>query len=490
MIAARRWVLVATAWASAGCATFPANPPLAPSTTPAAGYRFENLAPEGPGEDADRTFLVMTASGGGTRAAAFAYGAMQAMQETAIAPGRSVLDELDMISSVSGGSFAAAYYGLFRERFFTDFKDDVLYRPMQGDLLVRLLAPWNLARVASPSFSRSDLADEYYGDEIFAGRTYRDLPRRRPWIVLNATDLSSGSQFSFVQDQFDLLCSDLDGVRVSRAVTASSAFPLAFPPLTLRNYPKGQCGYQRPIWVDQAASDFEAAPARWALARSHREYEDASDRPWLHLADGGISDNIGLRALLHSTDRGDSLGLYANVNLSRTRRIAVVVVDAKPRGEPEADRSATAPGLTTVLEAAATRPMENYSSESVERLRSWFNEWDRAASDFDAVRGVCDRRGPGAERCRREFSVTDEDRPPHPELYVIHVRFDAIPEEHAEVRRRLEKVPTTLQLPKGDVDQLVAWAKWLLGQSTEYRRLVNDLRGDMETAAREEERSP
>jgi len=465
---------------AAGCASFAVNPAFDAPLPPSAGYRFENL--EG-GGDADSTFLVLTASGGGTRAAAFTYGAMAAMHETEIAPGRNLLGELDVLSSVSGGSFAAAYYGLFPDDFLARFPDDVLYRPIQTDLLLKALAPWNLLRVASPSFSRSDLAVEYYDEEIFRHRSYDELPRRRPWIVLNATDLSSGAQFSFTQEQFDPLCSNLGGVSVATGVTASSAFPIAFPPLTLRNYPKStKCGYETPVWAEMAGSDFEVAPERWSFARSHREYEDDERRPYLHLSDGGLADNIGLRPLLNSVDRGDSLGLYAGVSSGRIKRLAVIVVDAKPRGEPEADRSPRPPGFTKVLEAAATRPMENYSSESVQRMRLWFDEWDKATSDFAAIRSRCDARGSGAARCRREFGVTDEDRPPHPELYIIHVRFDAVPDEYATDRKRLESVPTALELPRKDVDLLVGWARRLLAESLEYQRLVRDLRGNRQAS--------
>ncbi|HVP31854.1 MAG TPA: patatin-like phospholipase family protein [Myxococcota bacterium] len=465
----------------AACAHYPVNPPLEPPFDAHSGYRFEALSADTP--DPDRNFVIVTLSGGGTRAAAFAYGVLETLSETEIGGGRRLLDEVDVISSVSGGSFAAAYYGLYgQEAFFRDFPDAVLHRPIERDLALRVAAPWNWVRLLSPWYSRSDLADAYYDEHIFGRRTFADLPRKRPFIVLEATDLSLGARFPFTQEHFDRLCSNLDGVTVSRGVTASSAFPLAFTPLTLDNRPKASCGYTAPAWVELAEQDFEDAPERWSLARTWRDYEDAGRRPFVHLSDGGIADNIGLRIVGSSIDGGDSLGIFAGANARAIQRLVVIVVDAKPRSDPEADLSPRPPGLVDVLNAAATKPMENYSADTVERVRLLFDEWDRAASDFDAMRARCDAMvAPSArERCRRAMHVTDADRPPHPELTLIHVRFEAIPD--ADARRRLEGVPTSLELPREQVDELVKWAHQLLESSPEYRALVEAMKRDSSPA--------
>src|SRR5450631_516970 len=90
------------------CASFaPVNPPLA-RYAPDAGYRFERLEK---GDNSDELFVIVTFSGGGTRAAALAYGVLEALRDTAIQwRGRTLalLDEVDVISSISGGSFPAA----------------------------------------------------------------------------------------------------------------------------------------------------------------------------------------------------------------------------------------------------------------------------------------------------------------------------------------------------------------------------------------------
>ena len=65
----------------------------------------------------------MTFSGGGTRSAALSYGVLEHLRDTPITihnKKRRLLDEVDLISSVSGGSFTSAYFGLFGDRVFKD----------------------------------------------------------------------------------------------------------------------------------------------------------------------------------------------------------------------------------------------------------------------------------------------------------------------------------------------------------------------------------
>jgi NTE family protein len=470
-----------------GC--YPVNPPLA-RYDPDGGYRYTNLAADDP-QNSEATFVALTFSGGGTRAAAFAYGVLDELRQTDLGNQRTLLDEVDVISSVSGGSFTSAYLGLFgQEALFRDFPEAVLYRKIEYGLALRVLAPWNWPRLLSPNFGRGDLADEYYDNSIFQGRRFADLPRKRPFIILNATDIVRGAQFSFTQEHFDRLCSDLSPVHVSRGVTASSAFPVGFTPLTLKNYDKEACGYHAPLWVELAGQgDFDANPQRYALAQTWRSYEDAQRRRFIHLSDGGLSDNIGLRAIETAITSTGSLDLYDKVNDGRVTRVVVIVVDAKPRSEACADQCARPPGIFTVLNAAATNPMENYSSDTVERVRQWFKEWNRAATDFDTRRAGCNqlatqlceqsrhRLACGTQRrdrCYEELHATENFRPPHPKLYLLHVRFDAIPDE--TVKQQLQGIGTRLQIPKDQVDLLIVWARRLLHESPTYQRLVADLR--------------
>ena len=234
------------------CAHFPINAPLDRSD-PAYGYRVS--ATSGDTDDSRELLLIVNFSGGGTRAAAFAYGALQALRDARVrfdGRERSLADEIDILASVSGGSFTAAYFALNGARTFDEFEERFLRRDIQRALLWRLLSPWNWVRLASPYFGRSDLAAEYYDKELFHGATLGDLLQGDgPALLINATDMTLAARFTFDQEQFDLLCSDTLRFPIARAVAASSAVPLALSPVTLKNYAARGCGYDPPAWVGE-----------------------------------------------------------------------------------------------------------------------------------------------------------------------------------------------------------------------------------------------
>ena len=150
------WVLLL-----GGCAHYPVNAPLT-RAAPEAGYRFNNLSRA---NNADSLFVVLAFSGGGTRAAALSYGVLEELAKTEIVwegNRRRLLDEVDLISSVSGGSFTAAYYALYGDRIFGDFETGFLKRNIQGRLLALYCSPVNWVRLASRKFSRIDMVAEYY----------------------------------------------------------------------------------------------------------------------------------------------------------------------------------------------------------------------------------------------------------------------------------------------------------------------------------------
>src|SRR6185369_6528796 len=270
-----------------------------------------------------------------------------------------LLDEVDLISAVSAGSFTAAYYGLYGDRLFNDFESAFLKRNIQSGLLAPYFSPLNWFRLASPKFSRIDLAAEYYDRHLFGGHTFGDLRTqgRRPFLMINANDMSLGARFEFTQDQFDLLCSDLAQFPLGRAVAASSAFPILLSPVTLRNY-AGSCDSPERGWIQAALANRATSTRRRNQALEARSYLDSTNRPFIHLLDGGLADNLGLRGPLEAiVARGGDVDSGQWFQMDQMRKVVLVVVNASVTPDYGASRREDSPSLRQVARAAGRVPI-------------------------------------------------------------------------------------------------------------------------------------
>lgn len=431
-----------------GCSSFRAvNEPLA-RWDPTSGYRAARVVEErGVGD----VLVLLAFSGGGTRAAALSYGVLEELRDTPIeidGRRRRLLDEVDTITSVSGGSFTSAYYGLHGDRIFEDYEERFLRRDIEGELMLGLLDPLNWFRFASAFFDRSDMAVRLYDEDVFEGATFADLEAAKgPLLQINATDLAAGHHFTFSQGQFDFLCSDLAKLPVARAVTASSAVPGLFSPLVLENY-AGECGFVPPPGFTEALQQRSSDPRRFRVATILNGYLDRRARPYVHLLDGGISDNIGLRVPLENVIlAGGPTGRLQQVHAQAIRRVLVIVVNAEVHPAPTWDLADVSPGLATILGAVTDTQIYAFNFETIELMRESLQRWAR-------------------------------DMPPGPDgkpipVSLVSVDFARI--EDAQERAFFDDVPTSLSLPGETVDRLVAVARRLLRESPEMQELVAEI---------------
>ena len=450
-----------------GCATAPINPPIT-RADPTAGYRFETRAQLARDKE---NIVVLAFSGGGTRAAAFSYGVLEALRDTAVIARdghqERLLDAVDVVTGVSGGSFTALAYGLYGDRLFEDYEQRFLKRDVQGELIARALNPAYWGPLSSPYWGRSELAADLYDEILFNGATFADLQRGTgPMIVASATDLSSGARFYFTQKMFDILCSDLGAVRLSRAAAASSGVPVVLSPVTIDNY-GGACGYKEPPLLASITNSADAArPAARTLQelKELRYYEDGKKRPYLHLVDGGVSDNLGLREILAILEEFEALRLEGvSTPLDRARTLAVFVVNSLSTPPLDWDRERSAPGTVDILLQATGVPIDHYSYEAVELLRDTAARWKMLRSIRDSGAIINDGNPALAE-------VT---RAPDLEVYVINVSFDEL--KDATERAYLNEQPTSFTLPAEAVDRLRAAAGNIVRGSPDFRRYLKDL---------------
>ena len=439
--------LAALTLLATGCAHRPPTPILEKADAP--GYRMSEANRPGQSED---LFVVLAFSGGGMRAAALGYGTLEELRRTEVAVGgrkHALLDEVDVISAISGGTLPATYYGLRGEKTFEEFDAKVLSRDLEMALVWRILTPTNWFRLPSGDFNRSDLFAEIYDETVFGGATFGDLKKAGgPFIMVHGTDMTMGARFSFTQDQFDAICGDLSKVTLGRAIATSTALPPMLPPMTFENH-AGSCSYQGPAW--QAAAEKAAAgsdtPGRslWR-ARALKAYNDPK-RPFIHVFDGGLSENLGLAEVAGGLDllqvAPDAPGL---ASLRKAKKVVVIAVNALRFPEVDWDQHSEPPGKGDQKDQMWSIPVDRTSLDALEKVREQLDRWKAA--------------GPA-------------DGPDKRETYMVQITFDRLTDP-AE-RKYFTGVKTSLALPHDQVDKLREVSGRLLRESPSFKRLLADL---------------
>jgi NTE family protein len=467
-IARRALLLVAVALAAllalGHSAHRPINPPL-PQDQARSEQRFEGLE-HGRGQHED--LVILAFSGGGTRAAAFSYGVLEALRDIEVTTSSGaktrLLDEVDVITGVSGGSFTALGYGLYGNRLFDLFESAFLKRDVQGALIQRMLNPLNWRALWSAGWGRSELAAQLYDDILFHGATFADLERiAGPAIAVGATELTSGARIVFLPQNFDVMCAELGSFKLARAAAASSAVPVVLSPLTINNY-GGHCGYREPAWLKAFADQRNPPrPAGRILKRlgELEQLDDASEDRYFHLVDGAVSDNLGLRGVLDFLEAFEALRFAGQPTpLDHVRRIIVFVVNSASSPSFDWNERENSPSAAAILVKVAGVPVDRYASESIELLRDIDARWT-------AQRAI---RDSAAFDKRKDHALAWVANAPNADIYPIEVSFQALADK--KERDYLNQLPTSFALPAAAVDRLRAAARNIIRASPELQQML------------------
>jgi NTE family protein len=279
---------------------------------------------------------------------------------------------------------------------------------------------------------------QVYDRLMFHGATFADLARRgRPQISINATDISFGLPFGFLPQTFDVICSDLADLPVARAVAASNGFPVLFSPVTLRNYRGPECPLPSAVsqgaW-ERAQNDLRA---RTLLETVYR-YSDPEQVRWIHLMDGGISDNLALRVLLNDVLLMETQAERLTAGLIPVRRVLVISVDGQAAPNPAWPQQRTVSGLGQIVSAATGAQIGAYNIETLIAI-------EHTVDDFiEQLRQM---------RCRRGRLIMGY---PCDDVEGKVLRVSLSDYDEPETRARLLAIRTGLTLPRDQVDELVA----------------------------------
>ena len=420
------------------------------------GYRFSNLAPP-EADNSDSLFFVAAFSGGGTRASTLAFGALRELARQQITWGgknKRLLDELDAIYALSGGTFTGAYYALHGDQIFHDFEYRFLRKDWETELRSRILrSPSNWFRLWSPYFGRAHIMAELLDEALFEGHTYGDLSQRqqRPFLIIHASDMTTLSRFEFNQGQFDFICSDLSQLPIAWASASSAALPLVLSPITIKNY-AGQCGFQVP------RSMLEEAKKRGGLsgqrASEYLSYLDVEKRPYVHLLDGGLSDNVALRGLLEGSTLTGGLDQFLKVlRVKNVRKFVILSVNAETSPDVQEHRSDHIPVMSKAMNALIDVPINRYSFDTTILMRFGVERW--------------------RQELRTKHRAADSPFAPDADIYFINASLNEV--DDPDEREYLMKIPTTLYLTDEQIDRLLVAAARLIHRDQDFQRLMHDL---------------
>ena len=251
----------------------------------------------------DKKKIGLALSGGGYRAAAYHIGTLRALNRLGI------LDKVDVVSAVSGGSITAAYYALHKDNY-EKFESSFIKKLQRGVLcptivylllvlsillLVASLVNWWLlipeAAVLLVFWYRilpvSYFIECSYNRLFFKNKKLSDFPYH-PLVAINATDVSNGKLYTFSQLKMggypyykngDYTTSPFDNTQfpIAKAVMASSCVPFAFSPIKIsREFCKENA--EVPILIDGGLYDNQGTHKLSMLNSSyHADYIIVSD---------------------------------------------------------------------------------------------------------------------------------------------------------------------------------------------------------------------
>ncbi|MBB5751199.1 patatin-like phospholipase family protein [Prosthecomicrobium pneumaticum] len=464
---ARRLGLAAAlgaALALSGCLSAinePINAPVAATVAPMpASAAIAGLDTSG------STVVGLAFSGGGTRAAAFAYGMMRELEATPLPGGEgSMLDSVRMVSGVSGGSVAAAYFGLNGTRGYRDFRERFLIRDGEASMRTSVMQPTNILRAIGGGVNDRSSFGRWLDKNVFSGARFGQLRRPgAPTVWINATDLYNRTPFLFTYDTFSALCSDLDQLPIAEAVAASAAVPVVFAPIQLAAY-GGSCGYKQPGWLVSALNTPNVSSGLKAYARALDSYQDPEKLKFVKLVDGGITDNFGITGF--SIARASSQTPYGPLSPSeavKMRRLVFLVGNAGQTQNADWASSTEQPGLADLVMAVTDTAIDASVREGFDSLRQEMQRWHKQLIDWR-----CGLPRNEVERLRGSvngWNCRDV------KLFVGEVGFEEL---DAGERAELQRVPTRLKLPKAQVDLVIAAGREALRRNDAFADALKSL---------------
>jgi NTE family protein len=447
------------------CATIhnlPLNEPSANPYSESIARAAAVAARDQPRRDRNGAVIGLAFSGGGTRAAAFAYGVLRQLEATRGRRGDPI-DHVSIVSGVSGGSITAAYYGLKGRAGLADFRRDFLDQDLMSQINTNVTLV-NLGRALGGGINTDTRLRDWFNAHLFHDATFANLIERgRPIVLINASDIYNRTPFVFAPVSFAATCSDFMRYPVASAVAASAAVPGVFAPVIVEAFP-GKCHTPLPADLVKAANNPDAPPLLRSFAVALKRARTGKVK-YIKLLDGGLVDNYGLSGLtIARAAAGTPYGPLNPSEAVKLRRLLFLVVDAG-RG-PQGNWSQTLDGPTgkELIGAVINTIIDANTRSSYTALAATMQDWH----DY-LVRWRCSLKAAEVTRLRgkrgrwncRDVKIT-----------VARIAFDQLAPPRA---KQLNAIPTSFTLPAASVDELVRAGGDALRASPAYQKFLKEM---------------
>jgi NTE family protein len=462
--AVRAGRVIASAALVAACSAAIHNDPINQELT-ATNRELDTELATGVATNYDDMVVALSFSGGGMRAAAFSYGVLEGFDQTHV-PTRtgnvSLLDRLDFLSGVSGGSILAAYYGLRGRAAIGDFKQRFLLVNAEEALQTEL-SIGNIARGLDGGVNDATQFPVWLDAHLYNNATFKDLLRRpRPRVWINAADIYNRTAFIFTPVTFSALCSDLASYPVAMAVAASAAVPVVFAPIVIRNY-AGGCPNGLPSWVERFHKDPNAPPLIKSYADTLDGYRTGAIS-YVKLLDGGLVDNYGLAGFtIARLASSTPYGPLAPEEAVKLRRFLFLVVDSGRAPSGQWAQTVPGPSGVDLIMATSDTATESGAIGSYSAFDVTMADWKKNLVSWRCGLSEADRRRFGAPpgwNCRDL------------EFFISRISFEQLGPERAAA---LNKVETRFKLPPDQIDMLITAGRDALNANPKFREFMGSL---------------
>ena len=285
--------------------------------------------------------IALCLSGGGYRAATFALGTLDMLDELGL------LDDVKLLSTVSGGTFTGLTYAVWQTEgktfgaFYEDFGNFLKTTNAIDQALKDLYDTPSPSGSTDLSLIRS-AARTYSGENFLGARTFKQLQEaasakgRFKELIFNATEFREGNAFrfraswdatTFIGNQIFSVPKDVASeIHLADIVAASSCFPGAFEPIRFPD----DFYWQSPLDAIQGKLTADVVQP----FPPHETYQNGFNAGGkcvpLPLMDGGVFDNQGITSAVMA-DRKNTFGLFLVSDTSPREDDILNTPDVSPR---------------------------------------------------------------------------------------------------------------------------------------------------------------